>query len=362
MMMTKQQRRKQEVIRLIGVDDRLAIAIGIPLVAFLVPLMFFIDDLPNGIRSYWPKFIISLLHTISFWFSVRGVIIFMRKQYTLVKETGKRIMFSFLLLIPIYLVISFSIDLICFPIVNFFGGKKIPIDFFRANVASITIIALVWAIYESIYMYARWKDSIVEQERLHSQFIQSQLEGLKSQVNPHFLFNSLNTLAYIIPEDSTKAVKFVEKLAKVYRYILEIQDRRLIPLHEELAFLESYVFLHQERFGKNLQVKLKVSEEARHNLIVPLSLQILFENAFKHNIISNEHPLTVSLVATTTKLTICNNLQRRNSNGESTKIGLANIQNRYVYFTDQPVVIEETDTIFSVTIPLIQSPVLVEFE
>lgn len=360
--MTKQQRRKQEIIKLIGVDDRRAIAIGIPVVAFLVPLLFFIDDYPVSFGIYLPKFLISIVHTASFWFSVRGVIIFMRKQYTQIKDTGKRILFSFLLLVPVYLVISFSVDLVCIPILDFFGGKKIPFNFFRANVASITIIALVWAIYESIFMYSRWKDSIVEQERLHSQFMQSQLEGLKSQVNPHFLFNSLNTLAYIIPEDSRKAVKFVEKLAKVYRYILEIQDRRLIPLHEELAFLDSYIFLHQERFGKNLQVKLKVSEEARQNLIVPLSLQILFENAFKHNIISNEHPLTISLVATATKLTVCNNLQRRNSNGESTKIGLANIQNRYVYFTDQPVVIEETEAVFSVTIPLIQSPVLVEFE
>ncbi len=360
--MTKQQRRKEEIIKLVGIDDRPAMAIFIPMVAFLVPLLFFIDDSPNGFTEYWPRFIISSVHTLSYWFSVRGIIIAMRRRFPGAKETGKRLAMSLLLLIPTYLVLSFFVKKACFPLMKLSGAPGVELDLFRANVASITIIALVWAIYESIFMYARWRDSVVAHERLHGQYIQSQLEGLKSQVNPHFLFNSLNTLAYIIPEDSKKAVTFVEKLAKVYRYILEIQDRRLIPLREELAFLESYIFLHQERFGKNLQVQIKVSDETQHNLIVPLSLQILFENAFKHNIISSEHPLTVVLTVTDMQLTVCNNLQRRNTKIESTKIGLANIQNRYKYFTEQLIAIEETETTFSVSIPLIHAPVLVDFD
>ena len=126
--------------------------------------------------------------------------------------------------------------------------------------ASLMLTFFIVAVYESIFFYSRLQKSIVEREKLERENIHSQLEGLKNQVNPHFLFNSLNTLTYIIPEDPDLAVRFVQQLSKVYRYILEIRDRKLICLSEELEFLDSYVFLLKERFGENFHVEIRVPE------------------------------------------------------------------------------------------------------
>ena len=183
------------------------------------------------------------------------------------------------------------------------------------------------------------------------------MEGLKSQVNPHFLFNSLNTLIYIIPENTDRAIQFVQKLSKVYRYILEIRDKKLIPLEEELDFLHSYIFLLKERFGDNLEVNLSIPSDILVQQVVPLSLQILFENAIKHNIISDKHPLKIEVFFKDEKLVVQNNLQLKKQAMPSTKVGLQNIKNRYAFFTDEKVDINDDGPYFKVTLPLIKMPV-----
>lgn len=206
-------------------------------------------------------------------------------------------------------------------------------------------------------MYERWRDSLLEAEQLRRENIQSQLDGLKSQVNPHFLFNSLNTLVYLIPEDPTRAVQFVERMAKVYRYILEIQDKPLISLGEELAFLKSYFFLLQARFGDNLRVEFDtpVCTSVQWQ-VVPLALQLLLENVIKHNIISSDKPLTITCRVEADSFIMTNNLQRKHQVSPSTQVGLQNIMNRYAFFTDRTVTISETAEHFSVTLPLLPPP------
>ncbi len=195
----------------------------------------------------------------------------------------------------------------------------------------------------------------MEKEKLERENIQSQLEGLKNQVNPHFLFNSLNTLTYIIPEDQNLAVRFVQQLSKVYRYILEIRDRKLICLSEELAFLDAYVFLLKDRFGENFKIDINIPESYLNLKVVPLSLQILMENAIKHNIISALKPLRVEVfIENNLKLIVKNNLQKKNHVMNSTKVGLQNIKNRYSFFSDQKVEVFATTDSFVVSIPLIQ--------
>jgi LytS/YehU family sensor histidine kinase len=218
------------------------------------------------------------------------------------------------------------------------------------------IIALVSSIYEGIYLNARWKASLIEKELLKRENIESQLEGLRSQVNPHFLFNSLNTLAYIIPQDPDRAVKFVQQLSKVYRYILEIREKKLISLREELKFLDSYIFLIKERFGENLQVDISIPKSIYEENIIPLSMQMLFENAIKHNIISSSKPLTIEVFLQDGKIRVRNNLQKKKQSMPSTQVGLQNIRNRYAFFTDQRVEVKEDDHTFSVGLPLIHSP------
>ena len=342
---------------IIGFDDQLAIAIAVPILGSIIPFLLFENFAYTSISNFVPMWIMSSLYTISYWLMVRTVIIRKRITYPHPNQIGRRIGLSILMIAPAYLVLNFLLDYIHQFALHYVDHPD-PSEF-TTNLISIFLIMLFWSIYESIYMYHGWKNSLNEAERLKREFIQAQLDGLKSQVNPHFLFNSLNTLVYIIPEDPEKAVEFVQKLAKVYRYILEIQERRLIPLWEEMEFLESFIFLHKERFCDNLRLSINVPKSERNHLIVPLSLQLLFENAIKHNIISKEKPLSISLkVEDGKRLVLTNTLQLRSNPEPGTKTGLANIKSRYEYFSDQPVIIEDTGKEFIVSLPLIQEAII----
>ncbi|WP_353483720.1 histidine kinase [Haliscomenobacter sp.] len=342
---------------IIGFDDRLAIAIAVPILGSFIPFLLFENFAYTSISNFVPMWIMSSLYTISYWLMVRTVIIRKRITYPHPNQIGRRIGLSILMIAPSYLILNFLLDYIHQFALHYVDHPE-PSEF-TTNLISIFLIMLFWSIYESIYMYHGWKNSLNEAERLKREFVQAQLDGLKSQVNPHFLFNSLNTLVYIIPEDPEKAVEFVQKLAKVYRYILEIQERRLIPLWEEMEFLESFIFLHKERFCDNLRLNIEVPKSERNHLIVPLSLQLLFENAIKHNIISKEKPLSISLkVEEGKRLVIRNTLQLRSNPEPGTKTGLSNIKSRYEYFSDQPVIIEDTGKEFIVSIPLIQEAII----
>lgn len=338
---------------LLGFDDRKIMLVLIPVIAFLVPLVFFKATLADGLLAYMPKFLTSLMFTIGYWLSVRSVFIFTRRKFPSQKETTRRIVYTVLLVIVTFFLMTFVLDIVH----NKLTPTEDPpgVTEFDYHVASFMIVALVSAIYESVFLYASWKQTLIEAEHLRRENVESQLEGLRSQVNPHFLFNSLNTLTYIIPEDPQRAVRFVQMLSKVYRYILEIREKKLITLDEELKFLEAYNFLLKERFGKNLSIHLDVPQQVRNLRIIPLSLQMLFENAIKHNIISSEKPLNINVIIINDELIIRNNLQPKKQVMPSTKVGLENIKNRYAFFSDKKVEIQRTDKHFIVHLPLIQS-------
>ena len=182
----------------------------------------------------------------------------------------------------------------------------------------------------------------------------SQFETLKSQINPHFLFNSLNVLSSLIYIDKDKASKFVRQLSKVYRYILDSKDRELITLEDELPFIESYIFLLKTRFDKNLIVNQDLPVDKQHHKIAPMVLQLLIENAIKHNIISKTKPLTIDISVIDNKyLQIKNNLQLKTSTEITSQIGLKNIQKRYEYLCNKKIDIKQTEEYFTVRIPLI---------
>ena len=318
--------RKQKVVDVLGFQDFWYIVIGIPIVAFSIPLIFLGKTLDHGLMAYLPKFTVSFLYTSLYWLAIRQVFLIVRRRYPTQKDNNYRLLFTFLGTVVSYFIISNTCLLITPHILP--SDEIVPPNDFSLLVGSITTIIICVLLYESIFLYDRWKKSVLESERLRRAHVQSQLEGLKSQINPHFLFNSLNTLSYLIPEDEHKAVKFVQKLSKVYRYFLEIQDQQVIPLKEELDFLKSYIFLVKERFGDNLQIKTETPAYFLEMSIVPLSLQILFENAIKHNVISKSKPLAIELFIDTKTdyLVVSNNLQKKRQVAPSTKIGLQNIK------------------------------------
>jgi len=177
---------------------------------------------------------------------------------------------------------------------------------------------------------------------------------LKQQVNPHFLFNSLNVLTSLIKLEPNLAEKFSEQLSKVYRYVLENKDNELVDLHTELNFLDAYIFLLNIRFVDKLKVNIDIPENRRSNQIIPLAMQLLIENAIKHNTMSKSEPLTIDIfIDPENYLNIVNNLQERPSQLVSTGVGLKNIQNRYILLNNTEPIFEKTSTHFMAKVPLV---------
>ncbi len=340
---------------ILGFDDRWLMLLGIPGASFLVSALMFGDQFEQNVFYNLSKCsLVSISYTIIFWFSFRQIFIELRKRYPSVEDSVKRITLQVILVLIAYFVIKFLMELFVEDYLHSLLGLLKPHNI-AMTLASLTLTFFIIAVYESVFFYSRLQKSIVEKEQLERENIQSQLEGLKNQVNPHFLFNSLNTLTYIIPEDQKLAVRFVQQLSKVYRYILEIRDRKLICLSEELDFLKSYVFLLKERFGDNLKVEIEIPERFLSKKVVPLSLQILIENAIKHNVISSLKPLKIDVsIENGQKLIVKNNLQKKNQVMNSTKVGLQNIKNRYSFFSDQKVEVFATAESFVVSLPLIE--------
>jgi len=189
---------------------------------------------------------------------------------------------------------------------------------------------------------------------LQKENLQSQFDVLKQQVNPHFLFNSLNVLTSLIKLEPDLAEKFSEQLSKVYRYVLENKDNELVDLHTELNFLDAYIFLLNLRFVDKLKVNIDIPAHRRSDQIIPLAMQLLIENAIKHNTMSKSEPLTIDIfIDSDNFLNIVNNLQERPSQLVSTGVGLKNIQNRYLLLNNTEPVFEKTNTHFIAKVPLV---------
>jgi two-component system LytT family sensor kinase len=191
-----------------------------------------------------------------------------------------------------------------------------------------------------------------ENEKMKAEMIQSQYETLKSQVNPHFLFNSLNTLTVMIPRQPEVAVQFVEQMSKVFRYSLEYSGQNVIDLRDELKVVRSYLFLNEQRYEGKLKVSIDLDDAVLQKKIITQSLLMLVENAIKHNEISNENPLSVAIYSEGAYLVVKNTLQRKSLPERSTNVGLDNIKKRYALATDVPVIVEEKDNLFIVKLPL----------
>jgi len=218
---------------------------------------------------------------------------------------------------------------------------------------SAILLLIVTVCYECAFFFGNWEHSLYESERLKKESVISQFELLKNQISPHFLFNSLNALITLVPEDAQLSVLFIQKLSNVYRHVLTYNEKNIIELEAELEFLKDYLFLFQMRFGENLVIEYQLPESFENMMIVPFALQMLVENAVKHNTISQRKPLIISLISDGEKIIIKNNLQKKTSGVESTNTGLNNITSRYKLLTSRPVDVTITKTEFSVSLPLL---------
>ncbi len=236
------------------------------------------------------------------------------------------------------------------PIVEF------AIDFFRAILLGLTVI-----FFNMFHFAMNQRDEMNKQmENLKREMLASKYSSLKNQISPHFLFNSLNTLTSLMYEDRDLASDFVTRLASSYRYILDNKEDDLVSLKKELNFLDAYVFMMEVRHKNAVVIKTDIKVSPDEHLIPTLTLQMLIENALKHNLYSKEKPLQISITSIEKNaLAIKNNLRKRELKQETTKLGLENIKKRYSYYTNKQVLVREEEDAFEVIVPLLDKEVIV---
>ena len=216
---------------------------------------------------------------------------------------------------------------------------------------SMAITFVISLLLTSRSFLFNWRQTAIDAEKFQKESTAAKFESLRSQVNPHFLFNSLNVLTNHVYEDQDKAAKFIKQLSEVYRYLLETRDREVVTLEEEKKFLNSYLFLQQIRFGDKLKFIISLARE--QSMIPPLVLQMLVENAIKHNVISEENPLSIHIFVEGDFIVVENNVQPKSGQVEdSTGVGLDNICKRYEFLTDKKVTVIHGEK-FTVKLPLI---------
>lgn len=216
---------------------------------------------------------------------------------------------------------------------------------------SFVLTLLFIAINEGTFLFSKWKQSLVEQERLRQENLIAKVESLKKQLDPHFLFNSLSVLSGVVYKDPVLADRFISKLAQVYRYVLEHNEEIYVELHKEIEVVEAYCFLLNVRFYNN--VLLKVDLGGVKGAVLPMSIQLLVENAVKHNRISAHQPLELRIYCVDDHIWVENSLNFKAMGEPSTKIGLKNLEARYKYVTGRSITIDNTKGVFRVGLPLI---------
>jgi LytS/YehU family sensor histidine kinase len=223
---------------------------------------------------------------------------------------------------------------------------------------AIALTMIATSMWEAIYIFNQWKDSVAEKEKLEQLTIQNEFDTLKSQVNPHFLFNCFNTLSSLIYEDKKQAEVFLSELSKVYRYLLRSNENGLSTLKQEIQFICSYYKLLETRHGEALNMTIETDKKYEQYLLPSLSLQLLVENAVKHNQVSKSQPLVIDIFTTAgKKLVVSNNLQPKIIKSPSNRIGLENIRSKYSLLEQSGFQVLEDRKTFSVVLPLIWNKV-----
>ncbi|GAA4325268.1 sensor histidine kinase [Flaviaesturariibacter amylovorans] len=333
----------------------LSFLIAMPFLSIMVNSILFGSQLLHNL-SVW-LISVPLVYAGGFvgWYVLILVMHWLRQRYPLVSQTVKRL--------GVLAVAHLGITTVGF-LLLFHGYDALGILGFRfhqgnfifALVMGLALIMMATALWESDYFFFQLKSTLKEKELLEQLHLQQEFNTLKSQVNPHFLFNCFNTLSSLISEDRKGAEAFLNELSHVYRYLLKNNQDGLSTLRTELRFIESYFRLLQTRHGASVQLRVEVDRKYEAYLLPSLSLQLLVENAVKHNILSRDQPLVIDIFTTAgNRLVVNNNLQRRNAQKFSNKVGLKNIEHKYQLLNQPGFHILEDEKNFCVVLPLIWS-------
>ena len=326
-------------------------------ITLIFALLFTLINQNFSFKAIGYTLLISAMYSFGLGF-IQGIINdSLSNKWDWIEHTNTRIwagiVTTVLYTVPVVLLIDY---------VNFIVISGYNIDrFFSGRFLWQHVFYIILSFGVSAFIHARgfmiqWKNA-VKQESTKQEIVAktetAKFESLKNQLDPHFLFNSLNVLTSLIGENPQQAERFTTKLSKVYRYVLEQRNKDLVPIEEELKFAKTYMELLGMRFEEAVQFNIPDNISTNELKIVPLSLQLLLENAVKHNVVSTSKPLTINIYEEGSYLIITNNVNPKEAIGKSTKIGLQNIADRYGLITDKGVKIENNNKTFKVSLPLL---------
>ncbi len=292
----------------------------------------------------------SILNTLVLWGGSMTIVAFSWKHFPWEQTPGKHLIIEILLILVLLIVFITFMGLIYSYQFQVTMGESLvhnSVDI----VFTVLITFLIVTIHEAIYFYRQWKFNFSKSVSLEKDNIEARYNALKSQVNPHFLFNSLNSLIALL-ENNRTAEQYVQNLSEYLRYVLLSNEKQEVSLQEELEVVEKFIQLQQLRFNDNLEVTIRIHPESLQRKIPPLALQMLVDNCIKHNIISSNHPLNIEIYDDFHSITVRNNKQLKRTE-ESTGQGLKNIEGRYRFVSGDAVKISSDKHQFAVTIPLI---------
>lgn len=328
--------------------------------ALVMPILFPVGLyylIGPGFLSDWRVFVAGLLiGSLNYGLSVFVLTLLVRQiiaWFPDVKQTVARTLVMLGLVLILTALIT-TAALFQFSLIPWFGTR-----FDWPTIRALFLLDVVFDIFlcitlNAFYAYRQWSNDQTENEQLRQATYQNQLDALKMQINPHFLFNSLTSLSSLIGENRQQASQFVDELSKVYRYLLQANHHELVLLQQELDFIRSYGNLLQTRYGASLQISYQIDSNYLDASLPALTLQALIDNAMKHNSMAASHPLRIHIQTTPEgKLLVQNNLQPKTNKIEQIQARLTNLVNRYRSLGHGDLMIEETSTHFGVLIPLV---------
>jgi len=308
---------------------------------------------PTIVALKW-NFIFTLMYSVVLYFANAIIFIQLDKYFEKNRFHIKRLVIGFL---ASFLISGLAIFFLRIVEDVVFENKTFS-EFLKSESPSNYIVALVITVIVSlfihlIYFYKSYQENRVKQEKIIAGNASAQFESLKNQLDPHFLFNSLNVLSSLIEENPVNAQKFTTSLSKIYRYVLEQRDKELVSVAEELKFAKTYMNLLKMRFENSITFELPENFDNEDAKVVPLALQLLLENAIKHNVVSEQKPLHIKISIEGNQLIVENNLQKKETLQTRKGVGLQNIVDRYAIITTRKVAIEETNDFFRIKLPIL---------
>jgi sensor histidine kinase YesM len=336
------------------IKDRYFKLSGIPITVMLVTVTYNFFNTQEKIDWTFPDYLFLLVLASCTWFGNVAIQYYFRRQMYSIKKIFLRLITRYSITIVFTYITSFLLLHVWNQVLH--NGIHNYHTLLTLQVIMILISIQIGSIYEIVYLNNERESDIVKIERTEKSKIQAQLDGLKNQIDPHFIFNSLNTLSYLISQSQEKAKLFNDTLARVYRYILVKKEKDLVLLKEEIEFTTNYFYLLKIRYQQGLVMKIEIDDIVSENyLLPPMALQILIENAIKHNHFTEKQPLTININIIKDNITVTNNRNIKQFEIQSPQIGLKNLAERYKLITNNSITVISDKDIFKVILPILKS-------